>query len=173
MLTYHNIWYLPLFYWDWLVTKWAYWDLNILKTMNTRWYSRVRASKVTKENVIMYSTSKSRQSTNTDTWPLGRRPCQFRGLIVRHPRTWGESFLQWNLVELKHTGLLTTYRNDPKSVKGSQRRKLVKYNGLRTEGCVSSTSWVERWSCPNTSRVERTEENTTHRPSSSLQCGGR
>lgn len=36
MLTYHNIWYLPLFYWDWLVTKWAYWDLNILKTMNTR-----------------------------------------------------------------------------------------------------------------------------------------
>lgn len=33
VLTNHHIWYLPLFDWDWVVTKWAHWDLNILKIM--------------------------------------------------------------------------------------------------------------------------------------------
>jgi len=30
VLTNHHIWYLSLFYWDRVVTKWAHWDLNIL-----------------------------------------------------------------------------------------------------------------------------------------------
>lgn len=33
VLTNHHIRDLSLFYWKWLVTKWAYWDPNVLKTM--------------------------------------------------------------------------------------------------------------------------------------------
>lgn len=68
MLTNHHVWYLSLLYWDWAVTKWAHWDLNILKIMNKGDISDSDNQNSHKQKGTMVL-STSKQSTDTDTRP--------------------------------------------------------------------------------------------------------
>lgn len=67
VFTNHNIWYLSLFYWDWAVTKWAYWHVDILKIMNIR-YSRFRHSHKRKRyNGVTHLKAEGAQTLVSDT----------------------------------------------------------------------------------------------------------
>ena len=101
MRTDHRIWDLALFYWDRAVTKWAHWDLNILKITNMIFQIQtIKTHAHTQRHGGTAHLKASRVQTLTSE-PHKSRAWLARGVGSKAPPGLEDSCCKWNPGELK------------------------------------------------------------------------